>query len=130
MASIYQEIPEEMLLLVADNKIAKEAWETIMTMCLGADRVKKAKVQTLKSEFEVLKMKGTKELDTFCMKLNGLVTTIRVLGETIEEAFLLKKLLRVVPTKFLQIASTIEQFGDLEKMTIEEAVGSLKAHEE
>ncbi|XP_074322913.1 uncharacterized protein LOC141659883 [Apium graveolens] len=29
-----------------------------------------------------------------------------------------------------EIASTIEQFGDLENMTVEEAVGSLKAHEE
>lgn len=32
--------------------------------------------------------------------------------------------------KFLQIASAIEQFGDLEKMSVEEVVGSLKAHEE
>ncbi|KAL8109610.1 hypothetical protein AgCh_025644 [Apium graveolens] len=35
-----------------------------------------------------------------------------------------------MPSKFLQIASTIEQFGDLEKMTVEEAIGSLKAYEE
>lgn len=42
----------------------------------------------------------------------------------------MKKLLRVVPAKFLQIASTIEQFGNLEVMTVEEAIGSLKAHEE
>lgn len=39
-------------------------------------------------------------------------------------------MLRAVPSKFLQITSTMEQFGDLESMTIEEAVASLKAHEE
>lgn len=43
---------------------------------------------------------------------------------------MVKKILRAVPPKFLQIASMIEQFGDLEKMTVEETVGSLKAHEE
>lgn len=43
---------------------------------------------------------------------------------------MVKNLLRAAPVKFLQITSTIEQFGDLETMTIEEAVGSLKAHEE
>lgn len=43
---------------------------------------------------------------------------------------MVKKLLRAVPAKFLQIVSTMEQFGDLETMTVEEVVGSLKAHEE
>lgn len=55
---------------------------------------------------------------------------IRALGEGIEEAYVVKKLLRAVPTKFLQIASTIEKFGNLDTMTLEETVGSLKAHEE
>ena len=64
------------------------------------------------------------------MRLNGLVTNIRALGEQIEEAYVVKKILRAVPTKFLQIVSAIEQFGNLEIMSVEETVGSLKAHEE
>lgn len=75
-------------------------------------------------------MKETEQLDDFCMRLNGLVTNIRALGETIEEAYVVKKILRAVPARFLQIASAIEQFGDLDKMSVEETVGSLKAHEE
>lgn len=130
LAAIYQGIPEDILLSVAEKKTAKEAWEAVKTMCLGADRVKKARIQTLKAEFEFLSMKDSEKIDDFCMKLNGLVTNIRALGETIEEAYVMKKLLRAVPAKFLQITSTIEQFGNLEAMTIEEVVGSLKAHEE
>lgn len=42
----------------------------------------------------------------------------------------MKKLLHAVPSKFVQIASTIEQFADLENMTVEEVIGRLKAHEE
>lgn len=64
------------------------------------------------------------------MKLNGLVTNIRALEEKIEETYVVKKMLRDVPTKFLKIASTTEQFGNLETMSIEETVGSLEAHEE
>ncbi|KAL8104725.1 hypothetical protein AgCh_028796 [Apium graveolens] len=52
------------------------------------------------------------------------------LGETVEEGYVLKKLLRAVPARFLQITSAIEQFGKIEEMSLEEAVGSLKAHEE
>lgn len=99
-------------------------------MCQGAERVKAAKVQTLKAEFEALSMKDTEQLDDFCVKLNGLVTNITALGEKIAESYVVKKLLRAVPQKFLQIALTMEQFGDLDKMTVEEAIGSLKVHEE
>lgn len=69
-------LPEDVLLSVAEKKTASEAWEAIKTMCQGADHVKKAKVQTLKSEFETLRMKETDQLDDFCTILNGLVTNI------------------------------------------------------
>ncbi|KAL8154584.1 hypothetical protein AgCh_000087 [Apium graveolens] len=69
-------------------------------------------------------------IDDFSMRLNGLVTNIKALGETIKESYVVKKFLLSVPTKFLQIASTIEQSGHLERMSVEEVIGSLKAHEE
>lgn len=130
LAAIYQGIPEDVLLSIAEKKTAKEAWEAIKVMCMGAERVKTAKVQTLKAEFEALNMKDSDNLDDFCMKLNGIVTNIRVLGEKMDETYVVKKLLRAVPSKFLQIASTIEQFGDMETMTVDETVGRLRAHEE
>lgn len=130
LAVIYQGIPEELLLSIAEKGTAKEAWDAIKTVSLGADKVKKARAQTLKGEFESLRMRDGDLLDDFYMKLNGLVTNIRALGEKMEEAYVVKKLLRAVPSKFLQIASAIEQFGNLEVMSIEEVVGSLKAHEE
>lgn len=123
LSAIYQSIPEEMLLSIAEKTTSKGAWEAIKTMSLGADRVRKAKVQTLKSEFESLQMKDSESIDDFCMKLCALVTNIRALGESIEEAYVVKKLLRVVPAKFLRITSAIEQFGNLETITIEEIVG-------
>ncbi|XP_074373463.1 uncharacterized protein LOC141713787 [Apium graveolens] len=130
LATIYQEIPEDVLLSVAEKETTKEAWEAIRTLCQGAERVKKARVQTLKGEFEFMCMKDADSLDDFCLKLNGLVTHIRALGETLTDSYVVKKLLRAMPTKYLQIVSTMEQFGDIENMTVEEVVGSLKAHEE
>lgn len=130
LAAIYQAIPEDILLLVAEKKTAKSAWEAIKVMCLGADRVKNARVQTLKTEFENLSMKETETVDDFCLKLNELVTNIHTLGETIYESYVVKKILKEAPSKFLQIASVLEQFGKLDEMTVEEVIGSLKAHEE
>lgn len=99
-------------------------------MRLGADKLKNARAQTLKGEFETMRMKETYQLDEFYMKLNGLVMNIRALGESMKESYVVKKLLRAVPSKFLQIASAIEQFGNLDEMSVEEVIGSLKVHEE
>ena len=92
LAMIYQGIPEDVLLSIADKKTAKEAWEAIKTMSQGADRVKKARIQTLKAEFEVMGMKDTDQLDDFYMKLNGLVSNIHALGEEVKESYVVKKI--------------------------------------
>lgn len=123
LAIIYQGIPDDILLALAEKKSSKEAWVALKTLSQGVDKVKKANAQTLKAEFEALKMKDTKHIDDFCMKLNGLVTKIRSLGEVIGEDYVVKKLLRAVPIRFLQIASAIEQFGNLETMSVEEVTG-------
>lgn len=130
LAAIYHGIPKDILLSLAEKKTAKEAWEAIKIMCQGAERVKTTRVQTLKAEFEAMTMKDTDSFDDFYLKISGLVTNIRALGEEVAESYAVKKLLRAVPTKFLQIASTIEQFRNIEEMTVDEAIGSLKAHEE
>ena len=122
LAAIYQGLPEDILLTIAEKETAKEAWEAIKTMCVGAERVQEAKVQTLKGEFESLTMKDTENIDDFCMKLCRIVTNIRVLGETMDELCVVRKILRAVPEKFLQIASNIEQFGDMKVMRADEGV--------
>lgn len=130
LAAIYQGIPENVLLSLAEKETAKEAWEAIKTSCQGAEHFKTAKVQTLKAEFECMTMKDSDSIDDFAMKLRKIVTNISALGGDVAESYVVKKLLRAVSTKFLQIASAIEQFGNLASMTMEETVGSLKAYEE
>ncbi|XP_074360724.1 uncharacterized protein LOC141700968 [Apium graveolens] len=73
LAIIYQGIADDMLLTIAEKKTSKEAWGEIKMLCLSADKVKKAKAQTLKSEFESLKM---------------------AFGETIDDEYVVKMLLR------------------------------------
>ncbi|XP_074326489.1 uncharacterized protein LOC141664434 [Apium graveolens] len=130
LAMVYQGIFEEMLLSIAEKKKAKDAWLAIKTLCQGADRAKMAKIQTLKSKFESLVMKDTEHVDDFSMKLSGIVTNIRAMGEVLDESYVVKKNLLAISSRFLQIVSTMEQFSNMETLTVEEFVGSLKAHEE
>ena len=130
LAAIYQGIPEDLLMVLAEKKTAKEAWEALKIMYMGADRVKVARIQTLKAEFETLSMKETDCVDDFTGKVTNTVSILRTLGDKIEEAQVVKKLLRAVSSKFVPIASTLEQFGDLDEMSVEEVIGRLKAYEE
>lgn len=130
MAAIYQGIPEETLLSLSEKETAKDVWNALKLMHMGAERVKTAKVQTLKSEFEILSMKDSECVDNFSAKISNIVSNIRALGDTVEESYVVKKMLQAVPSKFVQLASTIEQFANLDEMTVEEVVSRLKAHEE
>nr|GEZ51766.1 zinc finger, CCHC-type [Tanacetum cinerariifolium] len=87
-------------------------------------------MQTLKSDFEMLHMKEDETIDTFTEKLTTLVNKAASLGHTIEDQTLVRKLLNVVPDRYLQIDASIEQYSDLSEMTIEEAIGRLKTYEE
>ncbi|BAF25780.1 Os09g0551200 [Oryza sativa Japonica Group] len=130
LACLFGAVPDEVLQQIANKKTAKEAWESLKTRFLGVDRVKKARVQTLKSEFKALCMKKTETIDEFAGKISGLANAMSGLGATMTDDELVKKLLDSVPEKFLHIIAAIEQFCDLDTMPFEEAIGRLKAFEE
>ncbi|XP_042386485.1 uncharacterized protein LOC121978174 [Zingiber officinale] len=129
-AYILQCIPENILLQIAKKKTVKEVWDSLKTRYLGSDRVKKARVQTLKSEFDVLRMKETETIDEFVGKLSAMSSKFSTLGATLEDSSLVKKLLDSVPDKLFPIVAGIEQFHDLETIPFEETIGRLKAYEE
>ncbi|XP_022023449.1 uncharacterized protein LOC110923697 [Helianthus annuus] len=129
-AYLYQALPEDMIIQVASCKSAKEIWDALKTRHVGADRVPKAHLQTLKTEFEMLKMKEEDIIDSFTARLNSIVTRASGLGSTFDQPTLVRKLLSSVPRRFVQIVATIEQFADLETTTLDETLGRLKAYEE
>ncbi|KAJ8760218.1 hypothetical protein K2173_011088 [Erythroxylum novogranatense] len=130
LAAIYQGISEETLLQLGEKKTAKEAWDALKVMNLGAKRVKEVEVQALRWELESMKMEDSESIDEFNGIISTVVNKLQALGETVDEKYVVKKLLRSVSSKYLQIASTIKEFGDLSIKTIEKVTGSLKAHEE
>ncbi|GJR07948.1 zinc finger, CCHC-type containing protein [Tanacetum coccineum] len=130
IAFLYQALPEEQLLQITKHKTAKAIWDALKTRHIGEQRVQQARLQTLKSDFEMLHMKEDETIDTFTGKLTTLVNKAASLGHTIEDQTLIRKLLNVVPDRYLQIVASIEQYSDLSEMTMEEAIGRLKTYEE
>lgn len=130
IAYLFQALSEDLVLQVASCKTAKEVWDALKTRYVGVDRVQKARLQTLKSEFEMLQMNEEETIDAFTAKINGIVTRASNLGSTFDQPSIVRKLLNSVPDRFIQIVASIEQYCDLDKMTLDEAIGRLKAFEE
>ena len=85
LAAIYQAVSEDVLLILVEKDSTKVAWETLQTMHVGVERVKEAKVQTLKSEFEAIRMKNGESTYDFSMKLTTIISDICSLGNVVEE---------------------------------------------
>ncbi|KAD4585172.1 hypothetical protein E3N88_22773 [Mikania micrantha] len=92
--------------------------------------VQKARLQTLKNEFEMLQMKEEESIDSFTVRLNDIVSKANSLGSTFDQPSLVRKLLNSVPERFIQIVAFIEQFNDLDTMSLDEVIGRLKTFEE
>ncbi|XP_062186672.1 uncharacterized protein LOC133890256 [Phragmites australis] len=115
---------------VARKKTATEVWDCLKTRFISADRVKNAWLLTSKSDFNAMHMQEGESLDQYAGRLNSMSIRYANLGETLDDAALVKKLFNTVPNRFLSVIAGIEQFYDLDKMSFEEAMGRLKAFEE
>ncbi|GJX14312.1 zinc finger, CCHC-type containing protein [Tanacetum coccineum] len=127
---IFQTLPQDMLMQVAQYTTAKEVWNSINVKHLGANLIQKAHLQTLRSELETLKMKPDESASEFAGKLSSIQAKFKSLGGTLKDKILVRKLLNSVPKKFLPIVASIEQYQEIDTMQFEEAVGRIIAFEE
>nr|GFB08749.1 zinc finger, CCHC-type [Tanacetum cinerariifolium] len=130
IAFLYQALPKEQLLQITKHKNAKSIWDALKARHIGEKRVQQARLQTLKSNFEMIHMKEDETIDTFTTKLTTLVNKAASLGYTTEDETLVHKLLNAIPDRFFQIVASIEQYSDLDTMSLDEAIGRLETFEE
>ena len=127
---LYQAVHESVFPRIAVSKRSKDAWETLKIAYQGMEKVKIAKLQFLRRDFETLYMKEYDNIDSFFTHVIGMVTQIRSHGETLKEKRIMEKLLSSLPSRFDIIVTTIEENKDLSKFTVDEIHASLITHEQ
>ena len=80
--------------------IANDAWEILETTYEETKKVKDTKFQMLTTKFEELKMGDDESFDSFYGKLNKIVIAKLSLSEKIEDAKVMRKILRSLPESF------------------------------
>ncbi len=64
---------------------AKEVWDKLKIAYEGDDKVKNAKLQTYRSQFESLKMEESEDIATYFLRIDEVANTMRGLGKKIED---------------------------------------------
>ena len=113
--------------ITADNT-AKSIWDILKVDYQGNERVNMVKLQTLRTQFETLKMTESETVDQFMTKFMGVVNQLRMNGEEIEDQRIVEKVIRCFPKK-IYVIFTVFESRELTKLSVEELIGSLLAHE-
>jgi hypothetical protein len=87
---------------------AKEIWDKLVKNYEGDKKVNLDKLQAHKMQFEILRMSEDENIAGFFLRVDETVNIIKVLGEKIEEAMVVQKVLRSLPSRLDAKVSAIE----------------------
>jgi hypothetical protein len=110
-------------------KSAKEIWDKLQNIYEGDSKVKAAKLQTYRGQFEQLKMKEDEDIAAYFLRVDETVNAIIGLGEEIKESVIVQKVLRSLPMRFDPKISTLEEREDLDSISMDELHGIFTTYE-
>jgi len=93
-------VSSELATAITNKDTAKEAWDTIKTLHIGDDRVRKNTAQQLLREFELSMFKDGESVEDYVLRLTGMQASLATLGEVLLESKIVEKMLRSVPPRF------------------------------
>ena len=89
-----------------------------------------ARLQTLKRDFENLKMKEDEHVGDYCVRVKTCVDKMKTLREDIANEVVVKKVLRSILSKWNNVTIIIEESKDLAALPYDTLIGFLMSHED
>jgi hypothetical protein len=128
--AIYSAVPLEMIPALAIKETASEVWEAIKTLRLGDERRRVVMAQTLRAEYETIKLCDREAIEDFALHFSGIVQRMADLGDPEPDSKATKKFLRVVRPRYKQLVISMEASVDISNLSIEEITGTLKSSDD
>lgn len=108
-------------------KTAKEAWDKLKEEFHGSDKVRTCRLQTLRRNFENLKMKDSETAKDYYLRTDEIVNHLRSYGDDIPQKKVVGKILITCSEKYDPIIVAIEESKDIDKLTAAQLMGSLES---
>ncbi|XP_077232689.1 uncharacterized protein LOC143870069 [Tasmannia lanceolata] len=106
---IYRALDEGTFEKVAAATTSNEAWDMLNNAFKGAEKVKKICLQTLRGDFESLRMKESEAISDYFTRVLAVVNQLRRDGEKIEDGRVVEKILRSLDAKFDYVVVAVEE---------------------
>jgi len=127
---LFQSIDRTIMETILDRDSAKGIWDSMRQKYQGSTKVKRAQLQALRREFELLGMKDGESVDEYFGRTLTIGNKMKTHGERMEQIVIIEKILRSMTTKFDYFVCSIEESNNLAEMTIDELQSSLLVHEQ
>ncbi|CAM8997375.1 unnamed protein product [Rhodiola kirilowii] len=129
MNAIFSAVDENVMKLIINCEVAKEAWDILQTAFKGTDKVRNSRMQAVTTKFEEMKMKESETIAEYNTRVLELSNEASALGKPIDEERLASKVLRSLPPRFAMKVTAIEEMHDISKLKLDELIGSLRTYE-
>ncbi|CAM8990908.1 unnamed protein product [Rhodiola kirilowii] len=129
MNAIFSAVNENVMKLIINCEVAKEAWDILQTAFEGTDKVRNSRMQAVTTKFEEMKIKEDENISEYNTRVLELSNEASALGKPIDEERLASKILRSLPPRFAMKVTAIEEMHDITKLKLDELMGSLRTYE-
>jgi hypothetical protein len=108
--------------MILERNTARDIWEAMRRKYQGSTKVKRAQLQALRREFEVLAMKESKYVSDYFARTISIANRMSVQGETLQQVavVVVEKILRSMAAKFNYVVRSIEESNDVTSLSIAE----------
>ena len=108
MNSILSGLAEAKFVKVMHIESTKETWDKLISSYEGNEKVKYVELHTYRLKFEQIKMNEDETVSKYLLRVEEMMNAMKGLGEEIEEAPLVQKILISFPDRFNPEVSPIE----------------------
>lgn len=127
---LFQSIDKSILKTIVQKETAKQLWDSMKVKYQGNARVKRAQLQVLRRNFEVLEMKSGESVTDYFGRVMMVANDMRNYGEDMPDVKIVEKILRTLSKKFNYIVCSIEESKDINHLSVDELQSSLLVHEQ
>ena len=127
---LFQALDRTVLETILNKDTAKSIWDSMKQKYHGSTRVKRAQLQALRKEFEILHMKAGESVNEYIARTLIIVNKMKASGEVMGNDVIVGKILRSMTKKFNYVVCSIEESKDTSILSIDELQSSLLVHEQ
>jgi hypothetical protein len=117
---LFQAIDRSIFETILNRETSRDIWEAMRRKYQGSTKVKRAQLQALRREFEVLAMGESETVNDYFARTLAIANKMTAQGERMEQVTVVKKILRSMPAKFNYVVCSIEESNDVTTLSIDE----------